>query len=80
MYSVIMLQSPQLERVPQIAEIDGAEERSISIDGLNWRYWVAGSGPPLLLIHGFMGYSFSWRFNMEPLAKDFSVYAIDLPG
>jgi 4,5:9,10-diseco-3-hydroxy-5,9,17-trioxoandrosta-1(10),2-diene-4-oate hydrolase len=75
-----MLQSPQLERVPQIAEIDGAEERSISIDGLNWRYWVAGSGPPLLLIHGFMGYSFSWRFNMEPLAKDFSVYAIDLPG
>jgi pimeloyl-ACP methyl ester carboxylesterase len=75
-----MLPSPQLERVPQIAEINGAEERTITIDGVNWRYWVAGSGPPLLLIHGFMGYSFSWRFNMEPLAKDFSVYAIDLPG
>lgn len=50
------------------------------IDGVNWRYWFAGSGPPLLLIHGFLGYSFSWRFNMEGLSQHFSVYAIDLPG
>ena len=75
-----MLPSPQLDRVPQIAEIAGAEERLVTIDGVNWRYWFAGSGPPLLLIHGFMGYAFSWRFNMEPLAVNFSVYAIDLPG
>jgi pimeloyl-ACP methyl ester carboxylesterase len=34
----------------------------------------------LLLIHGFMGYSFSWRFNMQPLSQHFSVYAMDLPG
>jgi pimeloyl-ACP methyl ester carboxylesterase len=27
-----------------------------------------------------MGYSFSWRFNVEPLSRYFSVYAIDLPG
>ncbi len=66
--------------VPPIARIPGAEERRVNIDGTTWRYWFAGSGPPLLLIHGFMGYSFSWRFNMEPLAKHFSVYAMDLPG
>jgi pimeloyl-ACP methyl ester carboxylesterase len=72
--------SPQIDRVPQIAAIDGAEERSINLDGVTWRYWVAGSGPPLLLIHGFLGYSFSWRFNMKPLAEHFTVYAIDLPG
>lgn len=72
--------SPQIDRIPQVAEIAGAEERSINLDGVTWRYWVAGSGPPLLLIHGFMGYAFSWRFNMEPLAKYFTVYAIDLPG
>ena len=40
----------------------------------------AGSGPPLLLIHGFMAYSFSWRFNMAALSQHFSVYALDLPG
>src|SRR5579862_3680568 len=70
----------QIGPVPQSAAIAGAEERSVTLDGVNWRYWVAGSGPPLLLIHGFMGYSFSWRFNMEPLGRHFRVYAMDLPG
>jgi pimeloyl-ACP methyl ester carboxylesterase len=66
--------------VPPIAKISGAEERSVTLDGVTWRYWFAGSGPPLLLIHGLLGYSFSWRWNMEALGKHFSVYAIDLPG
>ncbi len=63
-----------------MARIAGAEMRTVTLDGVTWRYWVAGSGPPLLLIHGFMGYSFSWRFNMQPLAQHFTVYAVDLPG
>ncbi len=70
----------QIATVPQIAVIKGAEERQVAIDGVNWRYWYAGSGPPLLLIHGFLGYSFSWRFNVAALSRHFSVYAIDLPG
>jgi pimeloyl-ACP methyl ester carboxylesterase len=70
----------QVEAVPQVARIPGAEERSVTLDGVAWRYWHAGSGPPLLLIHGFLGYSFSWRFNVEPLSRHFSVYAMDLPG
>jgi 4,5:9,10-diseco-3-hydroxy-5,9,17-trioxoandrosta-1(10),2-diene-4-oate hydrolase len=69
-----------METVPEVARIPGAEERLVTIDGVTWRYWHAGSGPPLLLIHGFMGYSFSWRFNVEPLSHQFSVYAMDLPG
>jgi pimeloyl-ACP methyl ester carboxylesterase len=44
------------------------------------RYLRAGSGPPLILIHGLLGYSFSWRFNWEVLAKEFTVYAVDLLG
>ena len=69
-----------MEPVPEVARIPGAEERSVAIDGVTWRYWCAGSGPPLLLVHGFLGYSFSWRFNVEPLSRYFSVYAMDLPG
>ncbi len=65
---------------PEMARLPGAEEREITIDGVAVRYWHAGSGPPLLLIHGFLGYSFSWRFNIESLSHHFSVYAIDLPG
>jgi pimeloyl-ACP methyl ester carboxylesterase len=66
--------------IPPVARLRGAEERQVTVDGVTWSYWFAGSGPPLLLIHGFMGYSFSWRFNMEALARHFSVYAVDLPG
>jgi pimeloyl-ACP methyl ester carboxylesterase len=74
------LPAPPVGKTPPIARIPGAEERSLQIDGVAWRYWVAGSGPPLVLIHGFLGFSFSWRFNMEELSQYFSVYAMDLPG
>jgi pimeloyl-ACP methyl ester carboxylesterase len=70
----------QAGAVPEIAGIPGTEDCSVTLDGVRWRYLHAGSGPPLLLIHGFMAYSFSWRFNMEALSRHFSVYAIDLPG
>lgn len=44
------------------------------------RYLRAGSGPPLILIHGLFGYSFSWRFNLEVLSQKFTVFAPDLLG
>jgi pimeloyl-ACP methyl ester carboxylesterase len=66
--------------VPAIARVDGVEEGSAVINGLRWRYLHAGEGPALLLVHGFMGYSFSWRFVIQELARYFSVYAVDLPG
>jgi len=66
--------------VPPAAHIPGVEEHRITLNGVEWRYLSAGSGPALLLIHGLMGYSWSWRFNMGKLAKHFTVYAPDLPG
>src|SRR5881227_1968616 len=56
------------------------DERWVTIDGARMRYLRAGSGPPLILLHGLMGYSFSWRFNIPALAKDFTVFALDLLG
>ena len=44
------------------------------------RYLRSGSGPPLLLVHGLLGYSFSWRFAMPVLAEKATVYAVDLLG
>jgi pimeloyl-ACP methyl ester carboxylesterase len=41
---------------------------------------VHGSGPPLLLVHGLMTSSYSWRYVLEPLGSRFTVYAPDLPG
>jgi len=41
---------------------------------------VHGDGPPLLLVHGLMTSSYSWRYVLEPLGRHFTVYAPDLPG
>ncbi len=41
---------------------------------------VTGSGPPLLLVHGLMTSSYSWRYVLAPLGRHFTVYAPDLPG
>jgi pimeloyl-ACP methyl ester carboxylesterase len=70
----------ELFPVSEAARIAGVEEHQITINGVTWRYLSAGSGPPLLLVHGLMGYSWSWRFNFGELAKNFTVIAPDLPG
>lgn len=48
------------------------------MDGVRIHYQRAGNGPPLLLIHGLVGSALNWRLNIEELAKDATVYAIDL--
>ena len=73
-------QSEIIAKIPQIATVDGVEECSTVINGVRWRYLHAGRGPALLVVHGFMGYSFSWRFVIKGLAQHYSVYAVDLPG
>jgi len=62
---------------PRIA---GVEECWVEVDGTQVRYLKAGSGPPLILLHGLLGYSFSWRFTMPALAQYATVYAPDMPG
>lgn len=52
----------------------------MNLDGLSCRYQRAGTGPPLLLVHGLMGYSFSWRHAIPAFAQHATVYALDLPG
>ncbi len=56
------------------------QERWITLDGARMRYLCAGSGPALLLVHGLLGYSFSWRFSIPALAQHSTVYAVDLLG
>jgi pimeloyl-ACP methyl ester carboxylesterase len=43
-------------------------------------YREQGSEEPLLLIHGLMTTSYSWRYVFEGLAKKYRVIAPDLPG
>jgi len=66
---------------PRDAEIGVAiEEHWLELPEGRMRYLKAGSGPALILIHGLMGYSFSWRFTIPALAPHATVYAIDNLG
>jgi pimeloyl-ACP methyl ester carboxylesterase len=56
------------------------EERWLTLPDGRMRYLKAGSGPGLILVHGLLGYSFSWRFTMPALAPHATVYAIDNLG
>jgi pimeloyl-ACP methyl ester carboxylesterase len=58
----------------------GVEECWMDFDGARMRYLRAGSGPALILLHGLLGYSFSWRYTMPALAPYATVYAPDLLG
>jgi pimeloyl-ACP methyl ester carboxylesterase len=51
-----------------------------NINNLNIHVFAAGNGKPVVLIHGFMGMAYDWRFNIQEFGKHFSVYALDLPG
>lgn len=48
--------------------------------GGHMRYLTAGSGRALILIHGLLAYSFSWRFAIPALAQCSTVYAVDNLG
>lgn len=52
----------------------------MDFDGARMRYLRAGSGPALILLHGLLGYSFSWRYAIPALAPHATVFAPDLLG
>lgn len=57
------------------------QEEKISINGLKVNYKVAGSGQPLLVLHGWGGSSDSWLLVQRIISKeDFQVIVPDFPG
>lgn len=63
----------------------GAEvprRRTVVVDGRRVSYLTAGSGPPVVLVHGsgLDSATLSWRETVPSLAVDHAVVAPDLPG
>ena len=52
----------------------------MSAAGIRWHVQQAGSGPPLLLVHGTGASVHSWRDLLPAFAADYTVLAADLPG
>ena len=56
------------------------EHQAIMLHGHPIAYVQKGSGPVLLLIHGMAGSLATWRSVIDPLARNATVLAVDLPG
>jgi pimeloyl-ACP methyl ester carboxylesterase len=53
----------------------------VEVDGLEIAYERAGSGPALVLLHGFVGDGPTlWRRQLDGLSDEFTVIAWDAPG
>jgi pimeloyl-ACP methyl ester carboxylesterase len=58
----------------------GIDERWTEVGCLRVRFLHAGAGPPIVLVHGLLGYSFNWRRILPRLAQTYEVFVPDLPG
>ena len=56
------------------------EHHFIQANGLKFHYVEQGSGPLVLMLHGFPECWYSWRHQIEALAPHFRVVAPDLRG
>jgi pimeloyl-ACP methyl ester carboxylesterase len=52
----------------------------VSEGGVRIHYATLGSGPLVVMIHGFPDFWYSWRHSMEALSGQFQVVAIDQRG
>ena len=68
--------------VDRIPNLIGGEEGGWSWRGRRISFTKRGAGPAVLLIHGIhaAAWSFEWRHNVDYLARDHTVYTIDLLG
>ena len=58
----------------------GFQSDYLTVDGVRLHYVKGGTGPLVLLVHGFGQTWYEWHQLMPALAKTHTVVAVDLPG
>lgn len=56
------------------------KDRYVQVGSVNTRYWHAGQGAPVLLLHGLSNSIEDWLLNFYALAENYNVYAVDCLG
>jgi pimeloyl-ACP methyl ester carboxylesterase len=68
------------ERAGDLPHVEGVEHRYVDIGALRVHVAEAGSGPPVLLLHGWPQHWYMWRDVIGRLASQFRLIAPDLRG
>lgn len=58
----------------------GVEEQSVEVDGYEIPYYRGGTGPTLVLVHGFGDSKISFLQTAQYLTDDYDVIMLDVPG
>jgi pimeloyl-ACP methyl ester carboxylesterase len=59
---------------------DGFKHEYAAINGLQYHYVREGSGPPLMLVHGWPGFYYEWHKVIARLSEKFDVVVPDMRG
>jgi pimeloyl-ACP methyl ester carboxylesterase len=65
------------------AQFDAIERMSVHtalVHGQRIAYLDVGTGPPVILIHGFGGSMWQWEYQQHALSQHFRILTLDLPG
>jgi epoxide hydrolase len=66
---------------PAVAAMDtGFVSAAVQVNGMTLHYVRGGAGPVVILLHGFPEDWYAYHKVMPPLARKFTVVAVDLPG
>jgi len=60
--------------------VEGVEHRYADVNGFRMHYAEAGSGDPVVLVHGWPQHWYAWRHQIAPLAERYRVIVPDLRG
>jgi pimeloyl-ACP methyl ester carboxylesterase len=69
--------------LPIPAQFDAIERipiHTVLVHGQQIAYLDVGTGPPVILIHGFGGSMWQWEYQQHTLSQHFRVLTLDLPG
>ncbi|MEK7761422.1 MAG: alpha/beta fold hydrolase, partial [Nitrospirota bacterium] len=78
-HSMVACSSPS----PIPAQFDAIERipiHTVLVHGQQVAYLDVGTGPPVILIHGFGGSMWQWEYQQHALSQHFRVLTLDLPG
>ncbi len=80
LYLVLIIIAYLPYKTTPVNELAGEEDRFIEVNGQHIHYTKQGKGKPLILVHGFAGSTYTWRYLIPLLTDYYTIYALDALG
>jgi pimeloyl-ACP methyl ester carboxylesterase len=69
-----------VSRYPLLSPFDRHSPQFVDLNGHHTAYIRHGDGPPVVLLHGYVGAIWNWEHQIEPLGRRFTLFIPDLIG